>query len=402
MLRLTIFLVFLVASVCLGIEVVRHPGYLLLVYQPWMVQMPLWFALLSAILIFGFFYLLIDSVDRIQFMWYRLKNWLRFRREHKSYSKTQNGLTLLIEGRWKKAERLLLVGINQSLEPLINYLAAAKAAHEQGAFDRRDKYIQKAYEVAPHENLAIGLTQAELELEQDQLEHAAATLNHLRQSSPRHPEVLKLLERVYVRLGDWKNLQTLLPSLRKAKILTTEQFEQFEKNIYCEILHTSNTKSMEDIQKIWNDMPRYMRKNPDVACAYAKQLSRFADTKEIENIIRKTLKNHWQPNMVRMYGTLPFTNLNRQLVMVGAWLKMYGPKPELLLLLGKLCVRVQLWGKAKDYFEKCLAQGPDAEASLEYGKLLEQLDQKEDALEKYREGLVQLACVNANTVTTPH
>lgn len=391
MLRLIIFLLFLVGSVWLGVAFLKHPGFLFISFQPWMMQMPLWFAVLSFVIFLGLFYLVIGSIDRVHFLWYRMKNWLRFRREHKSYSKTQHGLSYLIEGRWKKAENLLLAGVSQTLEPVINYLGAAKAAHEQGAFTRRDGYIKKAYEVAPDEDIAIGLTQAELEFKQDQLEHAAATLNHLRQSSPRHPQVLKLLEKVYVRLGDWKNLQALLPSLRKAKILNAEQTEQFEKNLYCEILRNSSTKNSEDIHKIWNDMPRYIRKNPDVVCEYVKQLSRFSDTKEIEELIRKTLKNDWQPELVNIYGTLPFTNLNRQLVIVGAWLKTYGPRPELLLLQGKLCARLQLWGKAKDYFEKCLAQGPNAEAALEYGKLLEHLGETDQALQKYCDVLAQLA-----------
>ena len=148
--RLILFLLFLIVSVLFGLEVIRHPGYLLLVYQPWMVQMPLWFALLSALVILGLFYILITSVDRVQFVWFRLKNWLRFRREHKAYSKTQHGLALLVEGRWKKAERFLLAGVNESIDTLINYLGAAQAAQEQGALDRRDHYIQKAHSVAPH------------------------------------------------------------------------------------------------------------------------------------------------------------------------------------------------------------------------------------------------------------
>ena len=45
--RLILFLLFLIASVSFGLVVVRHPGYLLVVYQPWMVQMPLWFAILG-------------------------------------------------------------------------------------------------------------------------------------------------------------------------------------------------------------------------------------------------------------------------------------------------------------------------------------------------------------------
>jgi HemY protein len=392
MLRLILFLFLLLVSVGLGITLSRHPGFVFIVLQPWMVQMPLWFAVLSLFILFGLFYFLIHFIDVIQFWAFRLKNWLRFRREHKSYSKTQYGLVLLIEGRWKKAERLLLSGVTQTMEPLMNYLGAAKAAHEQAAYARRDSYIQKAYEVNPHADLAIGLTQAELELEQDQLEQAVATLNRLRQQSPRHPRVLKLLEKVYVRLADWQALQALLPSMRKAKLLNTEQLEQFEKNLYSEILRSHPFNNLEALHQYWSAMPRHVKKNPDVVDEYVKRLSVFPETaKEIEELIRKTLKHHWQPALVTQYGTLPINNLNRQLVIAGAWLKMYGPRPELLLLLGKLCVRVQLWGKAKDYFQRCLALGPNATASLEYGRLLDELGEREQAMQAYADGLASLA-----------
>ena len=55
--RLIVVLLFLVVSVWFGLDVVNHPGYLLLVYQPWMVQMPLWFALLSLFILFGLFFI---------------------------------------------------------------------------------------------------------------------------------------------------------------------------------------------------------------------------------------------------------------------------------------------------------------------------------------------------------
>jgi len=391
--RLIIFLLFLVASVWFGVEIARHPGYLLLVYQPWLVQMPIWFALLSLFVFFGLFYLFIDSIDRLEFLWFRLKSWLNIRREHKSYSKTQRGLSALIEGRWKKAENLLLAGVNQSFEPLINYLSAAQAAAEQGAYSRRDGYIQKAYQIVPNASIAIGLIQAELEVKQGQFEQAAATLNHLRQHSPRHPRILKLLEKIYIRLADWKSLHALLPSMRKAKIISTEEYELLEKNIYCEMFRMASNKRLSDLRVIWSQVPRYLRTNPDVVHAYVAQLSRHASvtgretTKEMEELIRKILKHTWNPDLATIYGTLSFNNLNRQLVIVGAWLKIYGERPELLLILGKLCVLSQLWGKAKDYFERCLVQGPNGEASLEYGKLLEQLDEPGRALQKYREGL---------------
>lgn len=387
MLRLFILLIFLLASVWLGITAINHPGYLLIFYQPWMIQMPLWFAVLAAVIFIVLFYLLIDSIDRLYLLGYRIRNWFKFRRENKFYSKTQQGLTALIEGHWKRSEQLLLAGTNQSLEPLVNYLGAAKAAQEQNAPERRDTYIKDAYKVAPKADLAIGLTQAELEIKQDQYERALATLNNLRITHPRNPQLLRLLERVYVHLANWNELKNLLPSLRKAKIITSEQAATFEKNIYCEIFKNANHASLEELHANWNQVPRSIKKNPDVVYEYVKELQKYPVKDEIESLIRKTLNHTFHPGLVQIYSGLNFDNLNKQLVIAGGWLKEYGPKQELLLLLGKLCVRVQLWGKAKDYFDRCLELGPCAEASLEYGNLLEHLGEHEAALEQYRDGL---------------
>lgn len=351
--RLFFFLVLLIASVWLGLLVLRHPGYLLVFAQPWMVQMPLWFALLASVVLLIIFYWVVDSIDRLQFLWFRLKNWLRFRREHRLYNKAQHGLMLLIEGRWQKSERLLMASMNEAVDPLINYLGAAKAAHEMGAYARRDQYIQTAYQVAPQASLAIGLTQEALLFEQGEVQRSFALLDKLRVQSPRHPLVLK-------------------------------RFEQR----FCDKLRLVPYAHLNDLKSLWNSLPRQMRKQSNVACAYAKQLVRLSDAKEAESVIRQTLKRHWQSEMVLLYGTLPFVNLNRQLVIVGAWLNMYGERPETLLTLGRLCVRVQLWGKAKDYFARCLALGPNADASLAYGLLLEKLDEPDEAMVKYREGLV--------------
>jgi HemY protein len=336
-------------------------------------------------------YFLINSIDRLQFWMYRVRNWFRLRREHKSYTKTQHGLGLLIEGRWVKAERLLLQGAEQGMEPLMNYLGAARAAQEQHAFDRRDKYLRKAQQVSPHSELAIGLTQAELELEQDQLAEALSTLIRLRGISKRHPRVLKMLEKVYVRLANWESLRLLLPDLRKAKVLNAEQALHFEKNIYCEMLRVAGVKDRNQLKKVWASLPRHLRKDPDVVLVYVKQLISFGEQTEAEEIIRYTLKYNWQPELVSIYSAFSFENLNRQLVIAGAWLKMYGSNPELLLFLGKTCAQIQLWGKAKDYFERCLAAGPNPEAALEYGKLLEHLGDKDDAVSQYREVLKELA-----------
>lgn len=395
--RLIIYLIILVASVWVGLALVKHPGYLLIMYKPWLVQMPLWLAILATVIVFLLFYFLISSFDQLKFLWYQFKNWLRFRREHVSYTKTQQGLAALIEGNWPYAERLFVAGSVQAVEPLVNYLGAAKAAHELKDYEGRDQYIQKAYKIAPHAHVAIGLVQAEFALDDNKLEEAQATLNHLRQSQPKHPRILQLLEKTYVRLSDWKNLLTLLPALQKAKVINKEQYEQFEKNIYCELLKDENIKDRYTLDNIWQEVPKSAKRQSTVVCAYVKQLLRFPNTTETaQELIRKVLKTNYNPELVKIYGKLPFDNLNRQLGIVGGWLKTYGERPEILLLLGKLCMRVQLWGKAKDYFERVLNLGPNPEAYLEYGKLLEQLGENEEAVMRYRESLTQTVLTHRN------
>jgi len=116
-------------------------------------------------------------------------------------------------------------------------------------------------------------------------------------------------------------------------------------------------------------------------------------SREIEALIRKTLRHDYHPELVKMYGQLSFADINHQLVVTAAWIKLYGPQPELLLLSGKLCVRQKLWGKAREYFSRCLAQGPNAEASLEYGRLLESLGEMDGARKVYQDGLLGLVPV---------
>lgn len=391
--RLIVLLIFLIASVWFGLTVFQHPGFVFISYQPWMIQMPFWFAILGLFVCFGFLYVLLNSIERTQFWWFRVKNWFKFRRVRKSYSKTQHGLALLIEGRWAKAEKLLLAGADQSVEPLMNYLGAARAAQARGSFDRRTEYLKKAYQVAPDAELAIGITQAELEIEHGEFAKAFGTLSHLRDISPKHPRVLKLLEKVYVHNSDWHGLLKLLPLLRKSGAILPEQEEALEKNVYCEVLRTTKYKNLDALHQIWSDMPRHVRRNPDVVFAYATQLLRFNATKEVAEITQKALKTGWNAPLVKLYSALPFEDSNKQLGIVGGWLQSYGPHQELYLALGKLCARIKLWGKAKDYFEKCLAEGPNPEASLEYARLLESLGKDQEAVEKYRDGLGALATV---------
>ncbi|HSW69991.1 MAG TPA: heme biosynthesis HemY N-terminal domain-containing protein [Gammaproteobacteria bacterium] len=385
--RFIVFIIILILSVWLGLQIAQDPGLALLTYHNWSVEMPLWFAVLSLIALMVVLYLIVRFFDSIDHSFYRWKSWLRFRRKNKACSKTNRGLLELIEGHWKNAENYLLEGIDQSDAPLINYLAAAKAAHELGAYDKRDKYLHQAHNLAPQADVAIGLTQAQLQFDQGQLEQALATLNHLRTIVPLHPVVLKLLEKLYVRLADWKNLLTLIPALRKAKIFTPDQLDHLEQNIYQELMIAASSKldSLKNLREFWMTVPRRLQKNPRIVYFYTEHLLHYPEAaNEAEELINKTVKKSWDSDLVKVYGQIVSTHPKKQLSIAERWLKLYPHQAMLLLTLGRLCLRCQLWGKARTYLDDSLKLAILPETYIEYGKLFEQLGDMSAAAENYR------------------
>jgi HemY protein len=388
--RFVIGILFLIFSVWLGLKIARDPGLALFTYSHWSVEMPLWFAVVCLMLLLLLVYFCVHFFDKIDRSFYRWKNWLRWRRKNKAYSKTNRGLVELIEGNWRSAENYLVDGIDQSDAPLINYLAAAKAAHERGAYDKRDAYIRQAYDLAPQADLAIGLTQAQLQLDQGQLEQALATLHHLRSIAPSNKVVLKLLQKLYIQLADWKGLLKLLPSLRKTKLMTGEQLLHMEVNIYKEMLISLANKADElnVFHTFWASVPRRVQKNPLFIACYAKQLLRFPHAvNEVEDLINRVLKKTWDSELVKIYGLLMTENPKKQLAHAEKWLKLYPNQAILLLTVGRLCMRCQLWGKARSYLESSLQAEAIPETYIEYGKLFEQLGDMPAAVDSYRDGL---------------
>jgi len=387
--RLLVILVFLILSVWAGIAFVRHPGAVVLIMTPWTVEMPLWFAVMSLLLVFFVFYLIIFLINQTYFSWMRWKYWWQNRRHSRSYSKTQRGLLALIEAQWSYAEKLLLEGMLQSIEPLTNYLGVAKAAHEQKAFERRDAYLQKALQLMPQAEVAIGIIQAEFQLQQNHIEPALATLRRLQRLAPKNMRILRLLRQIYQQLADWPALLLLIPQLGKARVLSKEQSMELEKEVYIQLFVSANKMPLAELRQHWQRAPRWIRYSGAVVVAYLSQLQHFPEAvTEVDDLIRRELKKEWNPDLMKIYGAISLSNPNKQLANAEAWLKQYGQHPELLFLLGKLNVRCQLWGKARDYYAQGLAQQSNAQACLEYGRLLEDLGDEMAAARVYRQNIV--------------
>jgi HemY protein len=392
---LSILLISLVVAVALGLLLTYDPGYVLIGYGAWTIETTV--SLLAAALLAGFlaFYLLLRFLVGLRRAPQRVRDWERRRKALRARNALNRGLLELAEGDWTGAEKRLLKHAADSDTPLLNYLAAARAAQQQGAHERRDHYLRLAHQGMPDADIAVGLTQAELQIAHRQMEQALATLTHLRTLAPRHGHVLKMLMRLYERLHDWEHLRDLLPELRKRKVLDEEAAERLETRLHGELLaQAARGGDADALRDAWNRVPRRLLHNPDLVLAYAGQMKVLGESEEAEDLLRASLKKVWDDRLVDLYGRLPGDAV-RQLAAAEEWLRQHERDPVLLQTLGRLAMRASLWGKAREYLEASAAIAPTVEGYQLLGSLAEQLRDAAGATDYYRKATLLATGVSA-------
>jgi HemY protein len=366
--------------------VLEDNGYVLIGYGQWSIEGSLaLIALLDAVL-FVAFYLSLRVLSRLWHMPERVAEWRRKRRVQRAQRALTRGLLEMAEGRWKVAERHLTRHVEQSETPLLNYLAAARAAQLQGEHGRRDDYLHLAHESMPSADVAVGLTQAELQLAHQQYEQALATLMHVRSVSPKHNYVLKLLKKLYENLGEWKKLEELLPDLRRRKVISDKEIQVLELKVFGERLK-QESDSVDNLARYWQSIPKELRQDQAMLLEYGNRMLAIGGGPRVEPLLAAFLGKHWHRELVVLYGRIELNDPSHQLAVAEGWLKLYPEDSVLLLTLARLALRNKLWGKARSYLEASIAIAPSPESYQQLGLLLEQLGEHDKASECFRTGL---------------
>lgn len=308
--------------------------------------------------------------------------------QKKAAGRFTQGLIEIAEGNWSRGEKLLTKGVKRSDTPLLNYLAAARAAQLQGEYERRDKWLLLAYEETPAATTAVLLTQAELQLAHEQHEEALATLRKLDEQAPNHQQSLALQARIYDALNDWGNLRDLLPRLRQRRALEAGELQSLAVRVHGQSLDEAGTSAdSQELAKAWQSVPKDMKKEPKLLAGYVDGLTRCGQHSAAEQLIYKALKLEWNGLLILKYGELEGDDTAQQLQRAEGWLRQRGEDPDLLLTAARLCLRSQLWGKARSYLETSLAIKPRPEAYQVYGRLLEHMGEADGAADAFRLGL---------------
>lgn len=386
MIRILFLFAVLLASVFLGIQLSRDPGYLLIAINKWTLETTLWVAVLACIIAFfvlHFFLLLINKIIHIPRGY---QNWRAKRRAFGAQNKTRRGLIEFSEGYWQDAKNHLIKALPDTDTPLLNYLTAARAAQEMGDFQLRDNYLREAQQSMPDAKIAVELTQAQLQLANKQWEQALATLRHLQDLAPKHPYVLKLLMQLYQEVRDWQQLITLLPELKKNRVLAEPAFIKLQHHTYLQaVAELARYGHGESLTKLIANLPRSLQHDADIMAQYAQFLIADKQLENAEALLRKNLRRHYDDQLIRLYGQIHVHE--NQLTFAESLIKKNPDAAELYLALGRLSAANHLWGKAHSYFDKSIELKPSPQAYQELGQLLQGLNDQAQACRAYQNGL---------------
>jgi HemY protein len=368
----------------------EDPGFLLVKYGDYSIETSLAFGIIAVAIIALLVHFLFKLIVGIWHIPLSVKRQSQNRRFTKSRKLLNQGLIDLAEGRFAQAENNLIKLVDYSENPLLHYLAAARAAQQQGKHDARDSYLKAAHEAKPEAEIAIGVTQAELQLSHHQSEQALATLTHLRSIAPRHDYLIRLIAKVHYQLEDWRALVELLPDIRKKKLFEEERLKAMEIVAYQGFLGISaDTDNRSLLDSAWDKVPKAVQANADILI-HCVRLYNKANWKlaGAEQLMVKSLDRQWHDGLIEAYGELSPIDASHQLKQAEKWLADYGENEQLLLALGRICIRAKLWGKAQGYLEASIGVNATPAACFSLAELFSKhLQQPDKSSDYYKKGL---------------
>ena len=334
-------------------------GYVLIAIGDTTIEMAVIVAAAINLLFFAVLYFLVVALRMVFSTRRGVLAWAKNRRQQRGLNRTTQGLIAFIEGRWDIARKALTKSADNSSTPLINYLFAARASSAIGDAKAVDDFLKKAELSTQGADVAIGLTQAELQIHNGQYEQALATLLRAKKMASHHPVVLASLAKVYRQLNDWDSLLKLLPALQKYSTLSAADIKNLEREAcVAKLIRSVASHEINGLLNCWKHLPSGIKQDALLIACYAEQLIAHKQNEEAERLLRNQLQRQYDERLVDLYGFAvasgnekPFA---KQLAFAEKLLKSQPSSAVLKLAIARISLSHGLQEKAQQYVEASL------------------------------------------------
>ncbi|GLQ91864.1 heme biosynthesis HemY N-terminal domain-containing protein [Dyella acidisoli] len=330
--------------------VTEDPGYMLIRFRGINVQT----SLLAAV----FILLLAWAVLGVA---WRVVRWPfgAFSRRHRRLSRQRlaDGLVALMEGRHGDAERDLHRASRLDALRGPALLAAAEAASRRGEHVRALEALNQASQVAPR---AARVLRARVLRRDGKSAEALALLTPEGDSGNLSPGGWRELVLAALAAGDTRRARSALEPLQKSGVMSARAYSALETQVLVASIQAAGDGAV--LNTLWSQLPKAQRRAPAVIDAYARKAASYGLVLPAMDEVESALRREWSPQLVETYGLLAGDDLEARMRRAEGWLDAHPNDPSLLLTLGRMSVRLNLWAKARPYLERSLALAPNASA----------------------------------------
>jgi HemY protein len=377
------FLLIIIVAISLSLFASNNEGYVLIVRPPYRFELS--FNLLIILVVFSFsvLHLLLRTLNYARRLPANVKAYKEAQRLRDGRAALVEALHALTDGRYQLAEKNAAKALELGEDAGLSALVAARAAHKMNRKPQRDFYLAEAERLAPQSRIGRLLSQAELLLDDRQYSQALQVLQHLEKLEQKYPPAMRLALKVQLHLGNWEQVIDLLQHLEKQNGLELWQIKQYRQQAQLQLLkrYSSDAKKL---QTFWKSMAAEHQLNPLTARAAAESFSAVGDANQACRIVEMSLTRNWDSTLAGVLGDYESDNPIKQLQQAEFWLTEHEGDANLLLALGKMCIRQQLWGKAESYLEASISIRPDASSHLTLANMLENRGEQQSAARHYR------------------
>lgn len=347
--RWVLWLVVLAALAAFGWHwVAVDPGQVRITLRGWEVDT----TLLAAVII-------VVLVVAVLFWLWRLARWPfgAVGRRHRRVSRKQlvSGLVLLAEGHYGGAERALTRAARHAPQKGAALLAAARAAARRGDEPTARELLDKASDTAP---LAARSERARLLRHAGKPGEAVALLAPQADAGKLSPAGWLELVKAALSAGESTRAQAALEPLLKSGALDARA--QVSMEIRVLVAAIAACPDGESLKRLWASLGKAQRRQTEVVDAYARRAAQCGQSMAARGEIEAALKRQWSPLLVETWGMLDDEDVESRLRRAEAWLDRHPDDAALLSTLGRLCARLEVWGKAREYLGRALALAPTA------------------------------------------
>ncbi|MGV8933087.1 MAG: heme biosynthesis HemY N-terminal domain-containing protein [Gallionellaceae bacterium] len=360
----------------------NNPGYVLLVYPPYRIELSLTLFAISVLALM----VIINAVFKLVLSVMRLPGKVRAYREQSRLNKGRNAmleaLSAYFEGRYAAAEKAAVRAMDLGDTSALNAVIAARSAHELRDFDKRDNYLVTAADKAMGDSTMRLIAQTEFQLDEKQPLLALMSLKELSATGKhQHIGALQLELKARQQSHDWDGVLSVLTRLEKRSEIAQEAANKLRLQAWIEKLRAQHS-DLPALQTLWKSVPGDFKYKPKVSAMAAANFIKLRDCKSAQKILTDNLDKQWDSELVTLFGDCQDKNNAGQIEQAEKWLREHSDDAGLLLALGKLCLNHGLWGKAQNYLDASISLQPSADAYKTLAKLAESLH-KPDAALKY-------------------